>query len=118
MQVHQGVDQEPACFCHAARYLVHDPQPTAHRQAPCRQLRWPGFQNVCKKVLKVPVRVCSTHVSAIPANNGTFKKRFKSQEVYKRFYELLVRLKDCSYEAARGRSQVARLLVQLAGGSG
>ena len=36
--------------------------------------------------------------SRIPANNGTFKKRFKSQEVYKQFYELVLRLKNCSYE--------------------
>ena len=48
----------------------------------------------------MPARVCNTYVSAIPANNGTFKKRFKSQDVYKQFYELVVRLKDCSYEDA------------------
>ena len=59
-----------------------------------------GFQNFCEKVLKVPARVCNTHVSAIPANNGTFKKRFKSQDIYKQFYEVVVRLKDCSYEDA------------------
>ena len=41
-----------------------------------------------------------SHVSAIQANNGTFKKRFKSQEMYKLFYELVVRLKDCSCEDA------------------
>ena len=48
----------------------------------------------------MPARVRNTHVSAIPANNGTFKKRFKSQDVYKQFYELVLRLKDCSYEDA------------------
>ena len=64
-----------------------------------------GFQNFCKKVFKVPARVCNTHVSAIPANNGTFKKRFKSQEVYKRIYDLVVRIKDCSYEDAEVKLQ-------------
>ena len=59
-----------------------------------------GFQNFCEKVFKVPARVCNTHVSAIPANNGTFKKRFRSQNVYKQFYELVLRLKDCSDEDA------------------
>ena len=64
MHVHQGVDREPACCCHAARYSVHDPQPTAHRQAAWRQLR--RLSKLCKKVLKMPARVCNTHVSAIP----------------------------------------------------
>ena len=60
----------------------------------------PGFQNCCENVLKVPARACNTHVSAIPANNnGTFKKHFKSQDVYKRFNELALRLKDCSYDS-------------------
>ena len=59
-----------------------------------------GFQTFCEKVLNVPGRVCNTHVSAIPSNNGTFKKRFKVQDIYKQFYELVLRLKDCSYEDA------------------
>ena len=35
-----------------------------------------AFQNFCENILKalVPVRVCNTHVSSIPAENGTFKK--------------------------------------------
>ena len=57
-----------------------------------------GFQNFCEKVLKVPARVCNTHVSSIPANNGTFMRRFTSQEVYTWFYELVVRSKYCSFE--------------------
>ena len=59
-----------------------------------------GFQNFCEKFLKVPARVCNTQVSAIPANNGTFKKSFKSHDVYKQIYELVLRLKDCSYKDA------------------
>ena len=59
-----------------------------------------GFQNFCEHVLKVPARVCNTHVSAIPANNGSFKKRFASQDVYKQFYDFVVRVKDCSFEDA------------------
>ena len=54
------------------------------------------FQNFCENVLKVLARLCNTHVSAIPANK--FKKRFKLQDVYKQFYELVLRLKDCSYK--------------------
>ena len=41
-----------------------------------------------------------SHVSAISAYNWTFKERFKSQDVYKRFYELVLRLNDCSYQDA------------------
>ena len=59
-----------------------------------------AFQNFCENVLKVPGRVCKTHVSAIPANNGTFKQRFKSQDAYKLLAGVAVQLR------ARG-SQVA-----------
>ena len=48
----------------------------------------------------MPARVCNTHISAIPANNGIFKKRFKSQDAYKQFYDLVLHFKDCSYEDA------------------
>ena len=48
----------------------------------------------------MPARVCSTDVSASPANSRTLKKRFKSRDVYKQFYGLVLRLKDCSYEDA------------------
>ena len=34
-----------------------------------------GFQNFCEYVLKVPARVCITHVSPIPANNESFKRQ-------------------------------------------
>ena len=44
-----------------------------------------GFQTFSEKVLKETARVCNTPVSVIPAKYGTFKKRFKSQKVYKRF---------------------------------
>ena len=85
-EVHQGVDLEPACCCHAARYpVVHYLQPTAHQQASWRQLHLLSkiLLESLELDLKVPVCICNTHLSAIPTNNWTCKKSFKSQEVYK-----------------------------------
>ena len=70
------------------RPSVQGDEGTAHQQAALR--KFTGFQNYCEQVLKVPAHVCNTHVSAIPANNGSFKKRFAFQDVYKQFYDFVV----------------------------
>ena len=54
------------------------------------------FQNFCKNVLKVPALVSNTHVSAVSANNWSFKNLLTSQDVYKKFYYNVVCVKDCS----------------------
>ena len=43
-------NQDPGCCCHAARYPVHDPQPTAHRQVSYRQLH--RLSNLFRESLK------------------------------------------------------------------
>ena len=59
----------------------------------------------------MPGLVCNTHVSAIPANNacynGTFNKCFKSQDVYKQFYELVLQPGASRTAAMRTRVRIA-----------
>ena len=60
-----------------------------------------GFHSFCEHVLVLKTaRVCNTHVSAIPPNNGSLKKQFASQDLYKQFHDFVVRVKDCSFEDA------------------
>ena len=70
------------------------------------------FQNFCENVLKLPARVCYSHVSAIPANNGTFKNRFKSHDVYNDFMSWC-----CTSRTAAARTRLSSCRIACATGS-
>ena len=58
------------------------------------------FQNFLKNCLGLLATLCQTHVTAIPACNGTHKKFFDNADIYEAFYQILYELMQISIKAA------------------
>ena len=58
------------------------------------------YQNFLKNCLGLLAALCQTHVTAIPACNGTHKKFFDNAEIYELFYQILYDLMQISIKAA------------------
>ena len=58
------------------------------------------YQNFLKNCLGLLAALCQTHVTAIPACNGTHKKYFDNTDIYEEFYQILYQLMHISIQEA------------------
>ena len=57
-----------------------------------------AFQKFVRDHLGMDANICQTHATAIGKNNGTQARHFKNREVHDQFYELVLRIKECTFE--------------------
>ena len=67
------------------------------------------YQNFLKNCLGLLAALCQTHVTAIPACNGTHKKYFDNTDIYEEFYQILYQLMQISITEAGVHPQNLRV---------
>jgi len=56
-----------------------------------------AFQKFVRDHLGMDANICQTHATAIGKNNGTQARHFKNRDVHDQFYELILRIKECTF---------------------